>query len=520
MGIKKSIIILALLCAAACNRPRDADSDTATAALAPPTGCASPFIDSAALFTVSFNTHGGRPDTISPVTVLSCGEALGERMPASPTMDGYVFSGWFDRPTGIMDDTEYTASTIITHDVTLLARWAWHPVPKVQFNPSVAYSYFTDARDRKRYRKVTIGAHTWMAENLNYKTGKSWCYDNKKYNCAVYGRLYDWNTAMKACPSGWHLPDSKEWLLAIKHIGNYSDVDKKLISKIGWNDYTRVGDNVTDEYGFSALPGGLRGKSYNGVPGYDGIGYHGMWWSATDWRMKLGSDSPDDADVWDISYYGGVSNYGGSETDAGLSVRCVEGPAPPAPKPQIAAPEPLSSFTDERDGLGYKSVKIGDDVWMAENLNYKTDSSWCHENDESKCKIYGRLYIWEAATKACPSGWHLPDTAEWNRLESAVGRFLSAEKLKSKTGWYESDDINRNGTDTHGFSALPGGERLNSFGIHAVFTPLGYGFWWSATDDYGGGTAYYRQITYESNVGHICGPKSNGLSVRCVRDKP
>ena len=111
------------------------------------------------------------------------------------------------------------------------------------------------------------------------------------------------------------------------------------------------------------------------------------------------------------------------------------------------------SFTDSRDGQSYKTVTIGSQTWMAENLNYKTDKSYCYEDVESNCSKYGRLYMCEVETP-CPSGWHLPTKAEFETLLSAVGGESTAgAKLKSTSGWSNSG----NGTDAYSFSALPAG---------------------------------------------------------------
>jgi len=124
---------------------------------------------------------------------------------------------------------------------------------------------FTDARDGKKYIAVKIGSQTWMAENLNYEASGSKCYENKPANCSKYGRLYNWSTARNACPRGWHLPSDAEWTALENAVG--SEAGKKLKSKSGWNG--------TDEFGFSALPGGTGFYSVH-------AGYLGYWWSATE----------------------------------------------------------------------------------------------------------------------------------------------------------------------------------------------------------------------------------------------
>jgi uncharacterized protein (TIGR02145 family) len=157
---------------------------------------------------------------------------------------------------------------------------------KKQKPPS--FTNFIDSRNGKVYKTVKMpNGKIWFAENLNYASEGSKCYDNKEENCQKYGRLYDWAMAMKACPNGWHLPSEEEWkgLPRAKH----------LKAKEGWDK-----NDGTDAFGFAALPGGYGGPGGSFL--YVDIGY---WWSSSErsisayrQRMRYGSDYANwDSDV-------------------------------------------------------------------------------------------------------------------------------------------------------------------------------------------------------------------------------
>jgi uncharacterized protein (TIGR02145 family) len=115
--------------------------------------------------------------------------------------------------------------------------------------------------------------NVWMAENLNIEKGNSVCYDNNPANCQKCGRLYDWETAMKACPNGWHLPTDAEWTALGNAVGSSSTAGTMLKSKSGWDS----GGNGIDKHGFSALP---CGRYYNGK--FLHYGLLAQFWSATE----------------------------------------------------------------------------------------------------------------------------------------------------------------------------------------------------------------------------------------------
>jgi len=183
-----------------------------------------------------------------------------------------------------------------------------------------------------------------------------------------------------------------------------------------------------------------------------------------------------------------------------------------------ATAQQTGSFTDSRDGQKYKTVVIGGKTWMAENMNVKTGTSWCYDDDESNCKKYGRMYNWPTAMKmVCPSDWRLPSNQEWNSLAKAAGGGkVAGKKLKSKIGWNNRDDgSSGDGTDNYGFSALPGGGR----GPDETYNHAGGGgYWWTATED-GVGSAYDRGMGYNYDaVSEGSNDKVMGFSVRCVKE--
>jgi len=222
----------------------------------------------------------------------------------------------------------------------------------------------------------------------------------------------------------------------------------------------------------------------------------------------------------------------------------------------------IGKFTDSRDDKTYKTTKIGEQIWMAENLNYNINESMCYDDNSKNCEKYGRLFNWETAMKVCPTGWHLPKNEEWDVLIGYVG---NAGKLKEKNSWRSAytlkstlqimilgfslpaaligwgfcsecyfpsviligsslliytvlafipSDFSELVDDYYGFSALPGGnaepnKKSKKIEIH--------GIWWSATERYS--DAYYKLIFFAQNEA-IDGyyDKKFLLSVRCVLD--
>ena len=602
----------------------------------------------------------------------------------------------------------------------------------------------TDSRDGQSYKTVTIGTQTWMAQNLNYKTTNSFCYEDNASNCTKYGRLYTWDAAMEACPSGWHLPDTTEWNMLVSVAGGWYEGGKLKST----NDWYHSEDN-TDDFGFSVLPAGhwskvgkyalrnndayfwsstiatysdealdfhlsnsvgmeievyvkketrnsvrcVKGKttektsssnkekmsssskkvdssssitpksssSKKNVVSSSSSGAKGssssvsrsssssfIWKpssssssesifippssssvavspSLTDggtcapvyaivesgekviWKYTVGGivkttdmlsanfkwttpgGSPESLEGKGSKYMSDSVTYAMSgqhtatlilsTTKGSFNLTCEPVQVNPSSSSiafpmssssssitqksssSVALPvsssssvipssssvsSPMSSWsgggagaigsiTDTRDGQTYKTVTIGSQIWMAQNLNYETENSYCNEDNPSNCSKYGRLYSWGAAMDSvglwsangkgcgngvtcsptysvrgvCPTGWHLPNNSEWEQLFIAVGGSSTAGKmLRSSDGWSDGD----NGMDAYSFAALPAGFR-DDRGKYGLGGNL---FIWSSSEN-GSYGAYYSYYDKEIAGLQYYG-KSYAFSVRCVKD--
>jgi len=426
-------------------------------------------------------------------------------------------------------------------------------------NSSSSVEYGSITYEGHTYKTVVIGSQTWMAENLNFAVDSSWCYNNSADSCVKYGRLYQWASAMGIdpaynykvwggsnvnhqgiCPEGWHLPNDNEWQTLYDYVdaNNGSEgVGFSLASGSGW----AYGGNGSDLFGFSALPGGSRSNVdfFN----YASLGVY--FWSATETDgSRAGTRSKDDSNE-DFLY----ASY--NSKDVGLSVRCLQEESLVNGASSSSGNLSSSSYvnsagsdntlTDSRDGQTYKMVEMGTQTWMAENLNYAVDSSWCYNNSADSCTKYGRFYQWTSAMDIdssyiattwggsnvnhqgiCPEGWHLPNDNEWQTLYDYVDANNGSEgvgvSLKSTTLWLYSNGA-KVGSDSFGFSAFPTGVRMRE-----IFYENGNrAYFWSASEvsDNDASSWYmidYSDDFYQDGRANISFDKFYGFNVRCLKN--
>lgn len=403
---------------------------------------------------------------------------------------------------------------------TLVLFIAFSIIPKGSFAQNTEGT-FKDPRDGKTYKTVTIGNQKWMAENLAFKINGYGCsYEHKDANAEKYGYLYNWENAAKGCPKGWHLPSRGDWDILFT---NLDKIPENLKSKSGWEN-----QNGTNSSGFNALPGGYLSpawsKSINGVEVDDGpsefhgIGSSGSWWT---------SDSDKEERFHHYSYgllNGEGTNFSSDFHYSGYSVRCVSNDL-------VSLVPENGVWKDSRDGKTYKTVKIGKQIWMAENFAFKAGIG-CFEYDNKVITgaKYGYLYDWDTAKRICPIGWHLPSDKEWNILINILGD-KPGKKMKSIVGWATIKGKNGNGTNSSGFNALPGGHGNSHVvvfnGLYTIEneyeTITQNADWWSSNGGHlSEGTSiignYFRlfcmtDLTYDWEAG-----SGNLKSVRYIKD--
>lgn len=178
------------------------------------------------------------------------------------------------------------------------------------------------------------------------------------------------------------------------------------------------------------------------------------------------------------------------------------------------------TFIDDRNKNKYKAVKIGNQIWMAENLNYSPPAgkSWIYDDSLPNAKIYGKLYNFETAKNVCPKGWHLPSMDEWRELKlyakyHGYKNYNEGNALKSVTGWkhFEFESLYGEVTNEYGFSGLPGGYR----DLNGQFIDSGKkGYWWCSSGVANNFILYYNQPGATLSLYD----EADAFSVRCVMD--
>jgi len=389
-----------------------------------------------------------------------------------------------------------------------------------------------DSRDGNEYKVAVMGRLVWMAENLRYAdssrtkslVGNSWCYDDKGDNCKKYGRLYSWTAAMNVdstyltrdysyyssevqgvCPSGWRLPTSKEWSSLVDYVDIHNGIESvgaSLKSTKGWTEHDSAAVGV-DRFGFNALAAGR----HNNDGGYMEDGKFAFFWSSTvkDKGTSVG---------WGLRYDNDFFIDGNYYKNHGLSVRCVTDTSAvtfdttSAFEPHKALAVDFGYDSVKYEGRYYNTIKINDLVWFAENMAADKGDNWCYSGKDDNCEKYGRLYNWKTAMEVCPEGWRLPSSDDFYMLYNYVG---GANVLRTADDWLDDDGDNR-----FGFSALPAGgyDGDGYYDLHSSAY-----FWSSRESETQKDVAYSLYLNYYGNsgVGHE-DRKTNGLSVRCVKD--
>lgn len=388
--------------------------------------------------------------------------------------------------------------------------------------------YFTDSRDNQKYKIEKIGNYYWFAENLRYadssktknlKNNMS-CLDDKSKNCEKYGPLYTWTAAMDLpdslatnrnynlpswqvqgiCPNGWRIPSTQQWYNLLQYVDqmNGTEGDATSLKSISTWDKDDSTSSGVNRFGFNVLAGGR----HNNEGGFLSGGKYAYIWTSDE--VDAGT-----AKGYSFHHNSSVVSSGNYYKDHGLSIRCVS-----TPESHVSVEGDLDSTyleeipfdygTMEIDGKSYKTIEIGSQTWMAENVNYKTGNSWCYKNEDSNCKKYGRLYDWETAQTVCPEGWKLPSGDE---LMSVFTYHADPKFVRSIEGWKNKDGLN-----FWGFNLLPaGGYKGGDF-----FDESSSAYLWSSESF--GDSGYALFLSYYGGAVLNKYIKDTGYSVRCLKE--
>jgi uncharacterized protein (TIGR02145 family) len=260
-------------------------------------------------------------------------------------------------------------------------------------------SEFTDARDGQSYRFTVLpNGSKWMISDLNFKTPSSIC-DEKDADCQ-YGRYYSWNEVGNACPEGWALPTKLEWQYVLSTYGCCNPDGPSTMKEYTPEYYGKINTSPKED----------------GSPRTSGFWTDSKSSANKAWSILMVED--DEGFYW----------YKTKETPAldqpVGKCRCIQRPSNSnqVSMPTIDKETGDSLFVDARDGKMYTYNKLEDgNIWMTQNLNYEMEGSFCYQDNCAFAGGFGRLYNWEAATQACPPGWHLPSDEEWLALIEAYG---------------------------------------------------------------------------------------------------
>lgn len=187
-----------------------------------------------------------------------------------------------------------------------------------QTQPKPVFGSFTDSRDKKSYKTVTIGNQTWFGSNLAYKSSNSFCYNDSLNYCTIFGRLYTHEAALTACPAGWHLPTSDEWLSLINQLGG-NMIAGSALKEIGSDNWKNPNEKANNSSGLKIFPAGFKDALSNS---YFRKGEESVFWSST----KLNNS---DYFSWSffLQYSSGTAftdNITLSNNLNGYSVRCLK----------------------------------------------------------------------------------------------------------------------------------------------------------------------------------------------------